>query len=206
MGLYAKYIFPYLVNWTLGGEKIGQYRQSLLKKVEGRVLELGAGTGLNLPYYSNKVKALVLLEVNEGMHRLAVKRLEKVPFPVTQSLMNAEKISFPDQEFDSVVSTFTLCSIEHLSQAIEEIKRVLKPNGHLFFLEHGLSSEADIQRRQQFWTPYQRKLADGCHLDRAIDQELIQAGFQFLELKKFYHSEYPKMFGFFYQGVAQIAS
>lgn len=205
MDFYTKHIFPHLINWALGGRKIGTYRKALLKEVGGRVLELGSGTGLNLPYYRpHKIKELVFLDIHEGMHRFALKRTAKVDFPVEQKIGDGQKLDFADNSFDAVVSTFTFCSIEDLTQALSEISRVLKPSGHLFFLEHGLSSEANVARRQKFWTPYQKRLAAGCHLDRPIDETLSAAGFKFSALKKFYHDEYPKMFGFFYQGVATL--
>lgn len=194
------------MNWTLGGSKIGDYRQKLLSKVYGNVLEIGFGTGLNLPYYPPSLGALTALDPNPGMLKKAGKRLAKSPLQVGLHRLHGEKLPFENQTFDCVVQTWTLCSIKDPELALWEIHRVLKNDGKLFFIEHGLSPDPKVRLWQRRLTPWQRRWADGCHLDRDMAALIESAGFRFMELKKFYHEDFPKVAGFFYQGIAEKVS
>jgi len=182
---------------------MGEYRSSLLKGVKGTVLEIGFGTGLNLVHYPPEVKVLNVVEPNLGMKKKAQKRIAQSSIKVGNNLGSAEKLPFENQTFDSVVSTFTLCSIPDVELALWEIHRVLKNKGKFFFLEHGLSPDAKIQKKQHRWTPLNKKIADGCHLNRDMAGLVDGAGFHLLDLKKFYSPGIPKMVGFFYQGIAE---
>ncbi|MGD1865236.1 MAG: class I SAM-dependent methyltransferase [Phormidesmis sp.] len=201
MGIYSRVIFPRLLELTMQGESMSEYRRQLLSEVSGDVLEIGFGTGLNLPYYSAAVTSLTTIDPNEGMGAIAQKRITECPIPVQVKTLSGENLSMPDASFDNVVCTWTLCSIPNVEKALREAYRVLKPGGRFFFIEHGLSNEPGIQSWQDRITPIQRVIADGCHLNRKID-ELVRAAFDQIEVKEFYSADLPKVMGYFYQGVA----
>lgn len=180
---------------------ISQYRQQLLAEVEGEVLEIGFGTGLNLPYYSEKTNKITTIDSNPGMNKLAEKRIKQSSITVDNRVLNGENLPMEDASFDSVVSTWTLCSIAQVDRAIAEIYRVLKPGGKFFFIEHGLSNEPNIQVWQNRLTPIQKIIADGCHLDRNIEQ-LVKQKFTDIKIEKFYAPKCPKVAGYMYQGIA----
>ena len=201
MGLYSQLIFPRLLELSMSSESMTNYRQQLLKDASGDVLEIGFGTGLNLPHYSEAVTSLTTVDPNEGMGAIAQKRIEDSPISVTTKPISGEKLPMADASFDNVVCTWTLCSIPNVQQALKEAYRVLKPGGKFLFIEHGLSDERGIQRLQNWITPVQKVVADGCHLNRKID-ELIGGIFDRVESKEFYADDLPKVMGYFYRGVA----
>jgi ubiquinone/menaquinone biosynthesis C-methylase UbiE len=183
-------------------DDLSELRRALLTDVRGEVLEIGFGTGLNLPHYPSEVKKLTTVDPNPGMSALAKKRIAASPIPVETLLLDAERLPFPDRSFDSVVSTWTLCSIPNIDQALREIHRVLKPSGRFFFLEHGLSHEAKVRKWQHRFTPLSKRFADGCHLNREI-QLLIEEHFKVVRLDRFYQKGAPKIAGYFYRGIAE---
>jgi ubiquinone/menaquinone biosynthesis C-methylase UbiE len=205
MGFYSQRIFPYLLDWSMSGTTLAQYRQKTLEKVKGNVLEIGFGTGLNLSYYPADIHHIVTVDVNPAVHQLAQKRLQKSAIAVDHHVLNGENLPMAENTFDSVVCTFTLCSIPKVEQALKEIYRVLKPGGQFFFIEHGLSNEPDIQRWQNRLTPIQKLVADGCHLNRNMRQ-LIEVQFDMLTVAEFYAEDLPKVAAYFYQGIATKAS
>ena len=201
MGFYSQRIFPYLLDWLMSSADFAKYRSKTLENVKGEVLEIGFGTGVNLSYYPQEIAQLVTVDVNPGVHKLAQKRLQNSVITVDHHILNGECLPMPEETFDSVVSTFTLCSIANIEQALKEIYRVLKPGGQFFFVEHGLSNEPEIQVWQHRLTPIQKVIGDGCHLDRNI-QQLVETQFDTLTVEKFYAENLPKMLAYFYQGVA----
>jgi ubiquinone/menaquinone biosynthesis C-methylase UbiE len=201
MGFYSQKILPYLLDWSLADPQIAQYRRSLLADVQGEVLEIGFGTGLNLAYYPEHIRKVVTVDPNPGVHALARKRIESSPITVEHRMLGSENLPMADHSFDSVVSTFTLCSIPAVEQALQEIYRVLRPGGRFFFVEHGLSQEPSIQVWQNRLTPLQKIIADGCHLNRNIRQ-LVEHQFGSVTLEAFYGEGLPKVFGYLYKGVA----
>jgi ubiquinone/menaquinone biosynthesis C-methylase UbiE len=201
MNLYSRYLFPRLMDRMMGDENLSRYRRQLLTEVQGEILEIGFGTGLNLPHYPVLVQKLTAIDVNPGMNVMAQKRLAASPIVVDNRVLNGETLPFADHTFDSVVSTWTLCSIAKVEQALQEIHRVLKPGGRFFFIEHGLSNDPNVQVWQRRITPIQKVIADGCHLDRDM-QTLIQATFPTVTLNQFWEDSLPKIGGYFYQGVA----
>jgi SAM-dependent methyltransferase len=203
MGLYSKYIFPRIVDWTLGRKEIGELRHELLAEVQGEVLEIGFGTGLNLPHYPQGIKKITTVDPNPGMQVLAQRRAQKLPIQIENYLLKGEALPFSDQHFDTVVSTFTLCSIPEVERALKEIFRVLKSGGRFLFLEHGLADRQNIQRWQRRLNPLQKKIGDGCQLDRNMEGLIETAGFKIVKEKKFYFPKVPKIVGYFYQGMAQ---
>ena len=186
----------------MSSESMTRYRQQLLAEVSGDVLEIGFGTGLNLPHYSEAVTSLTTVDPNEGMSAIAQKRIDNSPISVTTQPISSESLPMPDNCFDNVVCTWTLCSIPNVEQAIREAYRVLKPGGQFFFIEHGLSDERGVQRLQNWVTPIQKVVADGCHLNRKIDL-LVSNVFDQVETKEFYADDLPKIMGYFYQGIAK---
>jgi ubiquinone/menaquinone biosynthesis C-methylase UbiE len=202
MNIYSRLIFPNLIDRVMSGESFANYRKAVLADASGDVLEIGFGTGLNLAYYpSDKVRQITTVDVNPGMNKIAQKRIAVSPIPVDFQVLNGESLPMADCTFDTVVSTWTLCSIQQLDRAISEIYRVLKPGGKFLFIEHGLSNEPNIQTWQHRLTPIQKVIGDGCHLDRDIKAAIAQK-FDLLDVKEFYTPDTPKIGGYFYQGIA----
>jgi len=202
VGLYSQFIFPRLCEWALNTEPVAKHRQELLSQAEGNILEIGFGTGLNLPHYPDRVRRLTVVDPNRGMHRLAQKRIQQRGIDVDQRLLKSEQLPFENGMFDRVVSTFTLCSIEDVNQAIAEIYRVLKPGGKFLFLEHGLSPEPLVQRWQHRLSWLQQRIGDGCRLDRNI-KELVKAQpFSSAAMDECYLEKTPKTHGYLYKGAA----
>lgn len=201
MGLYNDRILPYLIELSMADSILGSYRQEVLADVSGDVLEIGFGTGLNLPYYPDQVRQLVTVDPNPGVHRLAQRRIDASPIRVDHRTLSGEALPMADHSFDSVVSTFTLCSIPKIEQALAEIYRVLRPGGRFFFVEHGLSDEPSVQVWQHRLTPLQKRIAGGCHFDRDMRQ-LIEQQFDQVELEAAHVKQVPKFAGYFYRGVA----
>lgn len=201
MGLYSRLLFPRLLDLTMSGQELTSYRQLLLQSVSGQVLEIGFGTGLNVPYYGDKVTALTAVDPNTGMAAIAAPRIQASKVDITLQTASAEVLPMVTESFDAVVCTWTLCSIRHIDKALAEVHRVLKPGGKFFFIEHGLSPEPGVSTWQRRITPLQRRIADGCHLDRPM-AALVKAVFEQVELEEFYAKDLPKLLGYFYKGVA----
>ncbi|MGV2830535.1 class I SAM-dependent methyltransferase [Myxosarcina sp. GI1(2024)] len=202
MGFYSKNILPYLLDWSLSDSNLALHRREILADVTGEVLEIGFGTGLNLAYYPENIKNIVTVDVNPGMNKLAKKRIQSSSMTVDFQILDGENLPMTDKTFDSVVSTFTLCSIANVERALAEIYRVLKPGGKFFFVEHGLSNEPAIQVWQNRLTPIQKAIADGCHLNRNIEQ-LIAARFDTVDLTELYAKNLPKISAYLYRGIAR---
>jgi ubiquinone/menaquinone biosynthesis C-methylase UbiE len=187
---------------VLGRPFIARYRRELLAHAHGDVLELGFGTGLNLPHYPQGVRKLTTVDPNPGMHRLARRRLERSWIAVEHCTIRGEELPFADATFDCVVSTFTLCSIPKVDQALSEAYRVLKPGGRFLFLEHGLSPDALVRKWQHLLNGLEKLLADGCHLDRNMEELITTLPFAAVAMKKFYLERTPKTHGYMYRGIA----
>lgn len=205
MGFYSQKILPYLLDWTMSDRSLAQYRQNVLANVTGNVLEIGFGTGLNLSYYPDEIHKIVAIDANPGISKLAQKRIKESSITVDHRILNGEALPMPDQTFDSVVSTWTLCSIANVEQALQEIYRVLKPGGRFLFVEHGLSNEPNVQVWQNRLNPVQKVIGDGCNLNRNI-RELVERKFDSVAIEEFYADKTPKILGYLYQGTATKAS
>jgi len=205
MGVYSELIFPRLLELTMSSGSMTDYRRELLREVSGDVLEVGFGTGLNLPHYPETVTSLTTIDPNGGMGAIAQKRIDTSPIPVITKTLSGENLPMADTSFDNVVCTWTLCSIPEVGQALSEAYRVLKPGGRFFFIEHGLSNEHGVQTWQNRITPVQKIVADGCHLNRKID-ELISEVFDQVCVEEFYAPKLPKVMGYFYKGIATKAN
>ncbi|MEL6496133.1 MAG: class I SAM-dependent methyltransferase [Cyanobacteria bacterium J06623_7] len=201
MGFYSNLVIPYCIDLAMSGSSLRQYRQQLLEDVAGEVLEIGFGTGLNLPHYPESVTKITTIDPNPGMKRLAQPRIDASQITVNYKMLSGENLPLEDASFDSVVCTWTLCGIPQAEKAIAEIYRLLKPGGKFWFIEHGLSHEPKIQNWQNRLTPVQKIIADGCHLNRQIDR-LVRQKFTNVEIEQFYASKLPKVIGYMYRGIA----
>ena len=206
MGLYSRYIFPRLMHWSMSQPGLAEERRQALSGVTGNVLEIGFGTGLNLPHYPSGVQRITAVDNNAGTLKLARPQLETSPIEVEPIVQSGERLPMQDECFDSVVSTFTLCSIPDVIAALREMRRVLRPGGRYYFLEHGLSPEPRIARWQHWGTPITRWLGAGCHLDRPIRGLVEQAGFRIVECDEYVSAAMPKLAGYLYRGVAAKCS
>lgn len=202
MGFYQRHVFPRIVEFTLGKPKISEMRRELLSQAKGKTLEVGFGTGLNLPHYPKKLTSITAIDDSHGMSEWARKRLKKSRRPVTFARLNGEKLPFKDGSFDTVVFTFTLCSIENIKSALREARRVLKRGGKLLILEHGRAPEKTLQWFQDLLNPVQKFCGEGCHLNRDMPK-LIGSVFPKTKLRTFYYEEFPKILGYFTMGSAQ---
>jgi ubiquinone/menaquinone biosynthesis C-methylase UbiE len=202
VGFFAQVIVPLLCDFLLNKPLLARHRRQLLARAHGNVLEIGFGTGLNLPYYPERVRKLIAVDPNPGMHRLAQKRVQQARIEVDQQVLSGEWLPFKDDRFDCAVSTFTLCSIADADQALGEVYRVLKPSGQFLFLEHGLSPEPHVQKWQRRLNWLQVRLANGCHLDRNMRELVAGQPFASVELKEFYLEKMPKTHGYIYRGMA----
>jgi ubiquinone/menaquinone biosynthesis C-methylase UbiE len=201
MSFYGDHVLPRLINLGMNNRHVNAERAKALVGARGDVLEIGFGSGLNLPYYSREVKRVVGLDPSETGWKLARKRIAASSVPVEHLLLSSESIPAADATFDSVVSTFTMCTIPDVAAALREVRRVLKPGGRLYFVEHGQSNEPRVKRWQDRWDPMQGRLFGGCHVNRKIDQLVTDAGLRMEQLNTFY-SRGPRIFSFFYRGVA----
>lgn len=205
MGFYSTVIMPRLLDWTMSKPEMAHYRKVLLDDVSGNVLEIGFGTGLNLAYYPRSVEKVTTVDPNPGMNTLAQKRVQASDTPVETNVLSGETLPMDDNTFDCVVSTWTLCSIAKVEQALSEIYRVLKPGGQFFFIEHGLSDDPKIQVWQNRLNPIQKIIGDGCNLNRNM-QALIENQFETVTLERFEMESLPKVGSHTYKGVATKAA
>lgn len=190
---YQQRIFPHLLNQVMQTPSMMDGRAELLGKVRGEVLEIGFGTGLNLPFYQ-EVDQVYALEPNRDVYQLAQKRVFDAPFHVQHIQASAEKLPFADHSVENIVSTWTMCSIANLDKAIQEIYRVLKPQGTLHLIEHvQYHDNITLKKLQDLLTPIQKVIADGCHLNRNIELELLNANFKFSEKYYFDAEDLPKI-------------
>ena len=201
MGLYSQLILPRLMDWSMSNPVFAEYRKEVLANVQGEILEIGFGTGLNLAYYPYHVERITTIDANSGMQAVAEPRIRDSSIQVEYRVLNGESLPMTDNTFDSVVSTWTLCSIAKVDRAIAEIHRVLKPGGKFFFIEHGLSSDRKVQVWQNRLTPLQKVIGDGCHLNRNI-QQLVENHFSDVAVEQFYAERLPRVGGYMYKGVA----
>ncbi len=189
---YQQHIFPHLLNQVMQVPSLMDQHRELLLQVEGEVLEIGFGTGINVPFYQN-VNTLYALEPSAEIYHLSQDRVCQANFDIQHIQASAEKLPFADQSLDHIVSTWTLCSISHLDQALDEIHRVLKPTGTFHIVEHVLhNNNATVRCLQHALTPLQKRVA-GCHLNRNMDALLTQHHFKFIQQDYFDAQGIPKI-------------
>lgn len=202
MGLYSTHIFPRLMDRLMSGDEFQQLRRLLLQDARGDVLEIGLGTGLNLPHYPGGVSQLHAVDPAPLLPDRVAQRSRAVAFPVQITQLTAETLPFDDRTFDCVVSTWTLCTIPDPVKALREVRRVLKPNGAFLFLEHGRSDEARIAAWQDRLNPLQRVIGCGCNLNRKIDRLISEAGLTITMLERVAMHSVPRIVGELYRGTA----
>jgi ubiquinone/menaquinone biosynthesis C-methylase UbiE len=199
---YERHILPKALDFACGMPMIGRMRQLVVPHAQGRVLEVGIGTGLNMRYYDKtRVTHITGLDPALQLHPLAQERIAQAGLPVDLVGLSAEKIPLPDASFDTVLITYTLCTIPDAPAALLEMRRVLAPTGKLLFCEHGRAPDASVQRWQERLQPVWGPLAGGCHLGRDIPALLVAAGFTLPELQTRYLPG-PRPFTFHYWGEA----
>jgi ubiquinone/menaquinone biosynthesis C-methylase UbiE len=205
MGFYDNWVLPRFLNFAMGMKFVTEERKKCLAGVTGTVLEVGFGSGHNLPYYPTAVRKLVGVDPSKQSAKLARKRIANARFPVEYTALEGEALDAPDASFDSVVCTFTLCSVRDPAAALGQALRVLKPGGRFYFVEHGRSPDPKVQRWQDRMNGVQKAVLGGCHLNRDVERMLREAGFAFDELDSYYLKGQPKMSGFLTRGVARRA-
>jgi ubiquinone/menaquinone biosynthesis C-methylase UbiE len=206
MKLLSEVIVPRLNDQAMSKPVFSQYRKELLGQASQTVLEIGFGSGLNLAHYpADKVTKIVTIDPSPGRNKLAQKWVKASAIPVEQHFGSAEQLPFGDNQFDTIVSTWTLCSIPNLEQALAEIKRVLKPGGSFLFLEHGLNPDPHVQKWQGWLDNLHYHLPGGCHLNRDITT-YIKSYLQIIALKQFAEPALGKLTGYLYFGKATKAS
>ncbi|RYZ07440.1 MAG: class I SAM-dependent methyltransferase [Myxococcales bacterium] len=204
MGLYERWVLPRLLDSAMAFPALDDERRRCLSSARGRVLEVGFGSGRNLPWYPSSVERLVAVDPSGESARLARPRIAQASFPVEYVRLAGESIDAPSQSFDCVVSTFTLCSIPEPHAALQQMRRVLKPGGKLLFAEHGLAPDAGVQRWQRRLNRLQNLLFGGCNLDRNTRKLLTESGFRIEDAEQYYVQGVPRFAGFLTRGVASI--
>ncbi|MCZ6533155.1 MAG: methyltransferase domain-containing protein [SAR324 cluster bacterium] len=201
MGIYAKYVLPRLVKLTMNTRVLNEQRGKCLAGARGRVLEVGFGNGLNLKHYPPEVEEVVGVDPSSEAEKLARQEIQRCNFPVRVHTASAEALPFDAGSFDTVAVTWTLCTIPDAARALAEIKRVLKAEGRLHFVEHGLAPQPRVARWQHRLNGIQKALAGGCHLNRDIAALIAGAGFQ-LETLETYYVKGPPTHTHLYRGIA----
>jgi ubiquinone/menaquinone biosynthesis C-methylase UbiE len=178
MGWWENRVLPHLVEGSCGGAELAGRRAEVCAGLEGRVLEIGFGSGLNCAHYPAAVTEVAAVEPNDRAWRMAAPRIAGTHATVVRSGLDGQRLEEPDASVDHALTTFTLCTVPDVSAALAEVRRVLRPGGRLHFLEHGLAPSPRVRRWQRRLAPVQRRLAGGCHLTREPVQLMTEAGFE----------------------------
>lgn len=207
MGLYGRFVYPHvnaLMNrYASSIPQLVETVNRLVGQAEGTVLEIGVGSGGCLPLYDvGKVKKVYGLDPHPGLIKMAKRAAEKVKVEVDLLTESAEAISLDENSVDTVLSTFTFCTIPDLPRALGEMHRVLRPGGRIIFYEHGLSPDPSVQRWQRFEEPFHRWLFQGCHMTREIPRTIEEARFKILEMETEYVPGIPKTWAYSWRGTA----
>ena len=204
MSLYNKYILPKFLNCACGSKPINYQRQKVVPLAKGKVLDIGIGSGLNIPFYnSDKIDIVIGIDPSHELIELAKELANDSKASIDFVIGSAESIPYPDNFFDTVLVTYTMCTIPNVVIANKEIWRVLKDDGRLIFCEHGLAPDKKISKWQNRIDPFWGKIAGGCHLNRDIQKLITDAGFSFESLDKMYLPSTPKFAGYNYWGVSK---
>lgn len=198
---YLDHILPRCIDLLLSGAEFTKIRSRVASRLAGEVLEVGFGSGLNVPHYPSDVARVVAVDPATVGRKLAAQRVSASSVPVEYIGLDGTSLPIESATIDHVLITWTLCTIPEVGEALEEVQRVLRPDGQLHFVEHGLSSDSGVARWQHRLTPIQRRVAGGCHLDRPIDRLIESAGLTITQLDN-YQLSGPKSMTYMYEGVA----
>lgn len=205
MNWYERNVLPWLIHWVMRESRLVPYRARVAGGAQGRVLEVGVGSGNNLRHYGPAVEQVVGIDPSERLLAFARRAAARGPSPPLElHALAVEHLPFPDASFDSVVMTWTLCSVADAPAALAEMRRVLKPGGRLHFVEHGRSPEPGVRAWQERLTPFWRRIAGGCHLDRPMDALIATHGFRLEHLETGY-APGPRFVAYLYEGAAAPA-
>lgn len=203
MGFYNERILPNLIACACGSKPVANHRKIMVPEASGRVLEVGMGSGPNLPFYdATRVSQIVGVEPSAGMRRKAQRAIDRQSIPVELLDAPGEALPLDDKSVDTVLLAFTLCTIPDYDQALAEMRRVLKPGGRLVFMEHGLAPDAGVVRWQKRLEPIWKITGGGCHLTRPMDRLIEAGGFRIKRLEADYEPRTPKFAGYIYRGLA----
>lgn len=202
MGFYSDRVVPRLVNLTCGSRMVDPLRRRACAGLHGEVVEIGFGSGHNVPHYPAAVTAVTAVEPSEVAWRLAADRVVAAQLPVRRAGLDGQALPFEDDTFDSALSSWTLCTIPDAVAALRELRRVLKPGGTFHFVEHGLAPDEPVRRWQHRLEPIQRRVAGGCHLTKPIAELITTAGFTITEAEEFYQPGAPKSLAALTLGIA----
>ena len=201
MGFYGEWVVPALIDLSMRNERLRPYRERVAGAAEGRILDVGVGSGLNLPFYARQAREIFGLDPLPRLLARAQGNAQHMQIPVHLLEGSAERIPLADRSMDTIVMTWTGCSIPEVGAALGEMRRVLKPGGRLLFVEHGRAPEAGVARWQDRLDPFWRLLSGGCHLNRKMDDLISNAGFRIDRLETGYIPG-PRIMTFFYEGAA----
>ncbi|MGB8650826.1 MAG: class I SAM-dependent methyltransferase [Mycobacteriales bacterium] len=202
MGVYSQRVLPHLINVVMNGKQMRPIRARVAAGLAGDVVEIGFGTGHNLPFLPSTVTRLRVVEPSVRSLLLARERIAAAPFPVEVEGLDGAHLPFEDGSADAVLCTWSLCTIPDPVAAVREVARVLRPGGTLHFAEHGLAPDAAVRTWQRRLNPVQRRVAGGCHLDRDIPALLEAGGLTVTALDTYYNEGEPRVFGSMYEGRA----
>jgi SAM-dependent methyltransferase len=203
MPFYRDHIYPHLVSVLGNPRPFREIRQRIVPLAQGRVLEIGVGSGVNFVHYdAARVSKIYALEPNPGMSRLAEKQRRRTDLDVEFLDLPGERIPLDNSSVDTVISTFTLCTIPGVAEAIRGLVRVLKPGGKFIFFEHGLSPDVRVQRWQRWSEPLPHRLFEGCHVTREIPSLITQGGFKIEQMEAAYLAPFPKSWSYCWWGIA----
>jgi ubiquinone/menaquinone biosynthesis C-methylase UbiE len=202
MGFYNAWLFPRVLDLVMQQKEMTPFRERIGKAASGRVLDIGIGSGLNLPFYGQRADHVYGVDPSEGLLHLAEERAHKTSVPVELLRGSGEALPLDDKSIDTVVMTFTLCTVDDAAKTLSEIRRVLKPAGMLLFAEHGRAPEIGVARWQDRITPVWKRVAGGCRLNRKPDDLMQAAGFRIEGLETGYLKG-PRPMGFVYSGSAR---
>lgn len=205
MGWWTQRVLPRLFDRLLDNAEVNERRRLVCAGLTGQVLEVGFGSGLNVPHYPAAVTSVLAVEPSDVAWGLSERRRAESGVETARAGLAGQRLELPSASADSALSTYTLCTIAHLDTALSEIRRVLRPGGTLHFLEHGRAPDADVRAWQQRLNPLQGRLAGGCRLDVPIDKALTDAGFEVVELHTGYGETRPRAMSYLYRGRAVIS-
>ena len=203
MGVYGDHVLPRIIDVGCNMKQSLWQRERVCEGLAGEVVEIGFGSGSNVPFYPAAVTRVAAVEPADIGWKLAAKRLREATVPIERSGLDGQSLPFADDSFDAALSTWTMCTIPDLDAALRELRLVLKPGGELHFVEHGLAPDEDVRRWQHRLEPVQKRLFGGCHLTRPVVQMLTDAGFTIAEVDIFYEKGTPKPIGAHSLGVAE---